>query len=106
MGTSGKLVASRGCDYVTGTEEFTARNGHIFMFRSADNLTEIGTFDELPVEVVNDAWVFGADSTAVTYATDERTYLNVALPNLTEIWFDGPVTALTLAAGSGWVYYN
>ena len=104
MGTSGKLVASRGCDLVTGTDAFPARNGHIYLFVSADATTQIAAFNEIPNTVVDDGWRGGNDSDAETI--NDRTYCSVALAVDTMIWFDGPVTSITLSAGSGWVYYN
>jgi hypothetical protein len=107
MGAFGKMIAVSGCDLVTGTQAFPARNGTIYMFKSADDTTEIDEFDEVPVNgVLNNRWDLEGLTTEDAETIDDRTYCGVALATGTEIWFDGPVTSITLTAGSGWVYYD
>jgi len=104
MGAAGKMIALRGCDYVTvATSPFAARRGYIYMFKASEAGTLISTFDEIPVTVLNNSWVF--DPAAVAAAQVARSY-TVAVEAGAEIWFDGPVTEITLTAGSGWVYYR
>lgn len=105
MGTAAKTVALKGCDYVTvATSPFVARNGYIYMFRASEAGTIVNTFEEIPVlGILNNSWQIDPDGAAVTQAA--RSY-NVAIEVGAEIWFDGPVTELTLTAGSGWVFYE
>jgi len=102
MGAFGKMLAEKGCDLVTGIAEFPARNGYIYMFRAKGGAT-IASFKEIPVSPINDTWAYVPGTTAVSIT--DRTYNDVVLDDAEEVWFDGAVTAITLSAGSGWVYY-
>jgi len=103
MGTQGKMMGVRGCDYV-GIETFVAPAGkQIFMFKTNETGTIIDEFDEIPVSVINNDWTPGLAADAET--VDDRTYCSFELGAGMEIFFDGPVISITVSAGSGVVYY-
>jgi len=103
MGALAQMLAKKGCDLVTGTDPFAAPAGkQIFMFKT-NEATEIGEFDEIPVSIVNNAWTAGSADDALTI--DDRSYCGVSLAAGMEVYFDGPVTSITLTSGSGMVYY-
>jgi hypothetical protein len=104
MGAFGKLAGVYGCDLVTGTDPFIVPTGkHIWMFKSNEDDTEIAEFDLITVDITNDAWGHGANEDAET--VDDATFVGEALAAGMEVYFDGPVTSITLGAGSGMVYY-
>ena len=99
----GKMHSEMGCDLVTGIIEKTARRGYIYMFRPRYGAV-ISSFKEQQVISINDTWVYTPGAATSTITT--RSYNNVILDPPDEIWFDGPVTSITLSAGSGWVFYT
>ena len=102
MGGIGKTTAELGCDYVSGLNEFTARRGYIYVFLPRYGAV-ISSFKEQQVISLNDTWAYTPGAATSTIAN--RTYCNIPLESGDQIWFDGPVTSITLSAGSGIVYY-
>jgi len=103
MGALAQMLAKKGCDLVTGTDPFPAPTGkQIFMFKT-NEATVIAEFDEIPVSIRNNAWTEGSADDAETI--DDRSYCGVSLAAGMEVYFDGPVTSITLTSGSGMVYY-
>ena len=97
------MLGEKGCDLVTGTGPFPAVTGkQIFLFVPIE-ATVIAAFDEIPVGMINNGWTEGDAADALTI--NDRSYCGVSLPAMAQIYFDGPVTSITLTSGSGIVYY-
>jgi hypothetical protein len=94
LSTLKNMSASYGCDYITGTSANLARKGKIASMIINEDSTGITSF----IENINGV------ETSVT----SRSYIAVGnnLKQGTLIVFDAPVTSVTLAAGSAWVYYK
>ena len=90
-----KIAGGLGCDIVTGTSEFTARRGRIYMIMPREDNSGI-------TSIVEDQ-----KGTEVTVATG-RSYLgtNTLKATIDMITPDFPVKKLTPAAGSFIVYYS
>jgi len=95
--------ATMGMDLITGTDPFTPRRGYIYVFIPQEGGAKIQSFKEIPVETLNGEWLIDPDIEPVL--VEERSYIGVDLDCNMSVHFDGPVTEITLASGSGWVAY-
>jgi hypothetical protein len=94
LSTLKNMSVSYGCDYITGTDANLARKGKITSMIVNEDSTGITSF----IENINGV------ETSVT----SRSYITIGnnLKVNTLIVFDAPVTSITLAAGSAYVYYK